>query len=221
MYSSPFIKIGILQISKKKLKKTVSLDISETLDALWQDILIFKLKKRSVSGGLLKTVTDVLPPDRTQIVISNGQNCAWMHVKAGVFQGNILKSLLFLIYSKDFPDNLLSNSNLFTDDTSLFAIVNDKHCSTNHLNDDLSQIRDKGLKSCKMSLKHQSHETSSRTDILAENAEAKSAFTITNNSIFKQMTSQKHLQMLDTKHKTGLPRSFEEHENKLNRSIGL
>lgn len=72
-----------------------------------------------------------------------------------------------------------------------------------------------------MSLKHQSHETSSRIDILAENAEAKSAFTITNNSIFKQMTSQKHLQMLDTKHKTGLPRSFEEHENKLNRSIGL
>lgn len=194
MYSSPFIKIGILQISKKKLKKTVSLDISETLDALWQDILIFKLKKRSVSGGLLKTVTD-----RTQIEISNGQNCAWMHVKAGVSQGNILKSLLFLIYSKDFPDNLLSNSNLFTDDTSLFAIVNDKHCSTNHLNDDLSQIRDKGLKSCKMSLKHQSHETSTRIDILAENAEAKSAFTIPNNSIFKQMTSQKHLQMLDTK----------------------
>lgn len=194
MYSSPFIKIGILQISKKKLKKTVSLDISETLDALWQDILIFKLKKLSVSGGLLKTVTD-----RTQIEISNGQNCAWMHVKAGVSQGNILKSLLFLIYSKDFPDNLLSISNLFTDDTSLFAIVNDKHCSTNHLNDDLSQIRDKGLKSCKMSLKHQSHETSTRIDILAENAEAKSAFTIPNNSIFKQMTSQKHLQMLDTK----------------------
>lgn len=122
-----------------------------------------------------------------------------MHVKAGVTQGNILKLLLFLIYSKDFPDNLLSNSNLFTDDTSLFAIVNDKHCSINHLNDDLSQIRDKGLNSCKMSLKHQSHETSSRIDILTENAEAKSAFTIPNNSIFKQMTSQKHLQMLDTK----------------------
>lgn len=66
MYSSPFIKIGILQISKKKLKKTISLDISETLDALRQDVLIFKLKKRSVSGGLLKTVTDFLP-DRTQL----------------------------------------------------------------------------------------------------------------------------------------------------------
>ena len=66
MYSSPFIKIGILQISKKKLKKTISLDISETLDALRQDVLIFKLKKRSVYGGLLKTVTDFLP-DRTQL----------------------------------------------------------------------------------------------------------------------------------------------------------
>ena len=66
MYSSPFIKIGILEISKKKLKKTISLDISETLDALRQDVLIFKLKKRSVSGGLLKTVTDFLP-DRTQL----------------------------------------------------------------------------------------------------------------------------------------------------------
>ena len=38
------------------------------------------------------------------------------------------------------PDELKSNAKLFADDTSLFAIVNDKNESANILNDDLTLI---------------------------------------------------------------------------------
>ena len=43
---------------------------------------------------------------------------------------------------KDLPDNLSSNPNLFADDTSLFAIVDDINYSVNYLNDDISKIRE-------------------------------------------------------------------------------
>ena len=42
------------------------------------------------------------------------------YVKAGIRQGSILRTLLFMIHINDLYDNLSSNLKLFTDDISLF-----------------------------------------------------------------------------------------------------
>ena len=67
----PFFHLICLpQISKKMLKKAVSLDISKAFDKLYG--LIFKLKQCRISAGLTKMVKGFLT-DRTQRVILNSQ----------------------------------------------------------------------------------------------------------------------------------------------------
>ena len=50
--------------------------------------------------------------------------------------------LFFLIYINDLPEGLNSEVKLFTDDTSLFSIVNCVKISASKLNSDLSKIQD-------------------------------------------------------------------------------
>ena len=117
----------------------VFLDISKAFDKVWHEGLIYKLKQNGVKGNLLETLTNFLN-DRKQRVVLNGQHSKWANIEAGVPQGSILGPLLFLIYINDLPDNLISNSKLFADDTSLFSVINDKHLSANKLSQDLNRI---------------------------------------------------------------------------------
>jgi hypothetical protein len=80
--------------------------------------------------------------DRKQRVLLNGQNSLWKDVNAGVPQGSVLGPLLFLIYINDLPDNLVSSTKLFADDTSIFSVIKNVERSCNDLNRDLSHIRD-------------------------------------------------------------------------------
>ena len=61
-------------------------------------------------------------------------------ILAGVTQGSILGSLLFLIYINDLPNGLKINAKLFADDTSLFTFVKDKNESVKALINYLSLI---------------------------------------------------------------------------------
>ena len=79
-----------------------------------------QLKQNGVKDNLLETLTNFLN-DRKQRVVLNGQHSKWANIEAGVPQGSILGPLLFLIYINDLPDNLISNSKLFADDTSFLA----------------------------------------------------------------------------------------------------
>ena len=108
-------------------------------DKVWHEGLIFKLEQNEISGKLLRLVKDFLS-NRKQRVVLNGQCSSWMDVQAGVPQGSILGSLLFLIYINDLPDNLVSNPMLFADDTSLFSTVTDPNVTANQINNDLHNI---------------------------------------------------------------------------------
>ena len=83
--------------------------------------------------------------NRKQRVVLNGQNSTWVNVEAGIPQGSILGSLLFLIYINDLSENLVLNSKLFADDTSLFSVIFDKDLSAKNLNDDLNRVNNWGF----------------------------------------------------------------------------
>ena len=117
----------------------VFLDISKASDKVWYQGLYHKLRQNGISGEFRNILTDFLD-NRTQRVILNGQYCSWAKVEAGVPQGPIFGSLLFLIYINDLSDNLASNPKLFTDDTSLLSAVKNIDASNNDLNNDLKKI---------------------------------------------------------------------------------
>ena len=119
--------------------RSVFLDISKAFDKVWHEGLLYKLKSMGISEELFKLLENYLS-GRFQMVLLNGQTSSWRPILAGVPQGSILGPFLFLIYINDLPDELKSNAKLFADDTSLFAIVNDKNESANILNNDLKLV---------------------------------------------------------------------------------
>ena len=95
--------------------------------------------QNGVAGDLLDTLTNFFK-GKKQRVILNGQYSTWKNIEAGVPQGSIPRPLLFLIYTNDLPENLVSIPKLFADDTSLFSVICNKQLSAQNLNEDLNKI---------------------------------------------------------------------------------
>ena len=83
---------------------------------VWHHRIIFKLKQNGISGNLLNLLSNLLRNGKQREVLI-GQTSSWVDANAGVPQGSILGSLLFLIYINDLADGLSSNAELFADGT--------------------------------------------------------------------------------------------------------
>ena len=70
---------------------------------------------------------------------------SWVDIWAGVLQGSILGTLLFLIYVSDLPNGLKSECKLFSDDTSLFSLAHNVNTSASDISKDLNLISDWGF----------------------------------------------------------------------------
>ena len=115
------------------------LDVSKAFDKVWHAGLIYRLRQNGISGDLINILNYFLT-NRKQRVVLNGQCSSWVDIQAGVPQGSILGTLLFLIYVNDLPDGLKNQCKLFGDDTSLFSVVHDISTSASDINCDLTLI---------------------------------------------------------------------------------
>ena len=97
-------------------------DISKAFDRIWHKGLLFKLAAIGCSKSLLRLFTSYLAGHRQRVVI-NGMIPDCASIFAGISQGSILGPLLFLIFNNDKVNNIQSNIRHFTDDTSLYIIV--------------------------------------------------------------------------------------------------
>ena len=91
--------------------------MSKAFDKVWHDGLLFKLQWNGIEGQLLQLFKSYLS-NRNQRVIINGFESEWGLIEAGVPQGSVLGSLLFLIYINDLENGITSNVKFFADDTS-------------------------------------------------------------------------------------------------------
>ena len=73
-------------------------------------------------------------------VLLNRQTSSWKKSLAGVPQGSVLESLLFIIYINNLRDGLTSLCKIFAHDTSLFSKTNNRKISEMEPNKDLKLI---------------------------------------------------------------------------------
>ncbi len=85
--------------------------------------IIVKLQNYKIEGQILNWIKDFLK-DRTQRVVTNGQQSDWQKVSSGIPQGSVLGPILFLIYINDFPEMMTCCIQLFADDSKLYTVVN-------------------------------------------------------------------------------------------------
>ena len=120
---------------------SVFLDLTKAFDRVWHKGLIYKLENIGICGKLLELLKSYLH-NRKQFTSINGCSSTTKILRAGVPQGSVLGPLLFLIYINDISDNLISDTFLFADDSSLFQRVHNGNVdvATRLVNRDLCEI---------------------------------------------------------------------------------
>ena len=125
--------IGFKRHFSLKEMRAVFLDLSKAFDKVWHDGPLYKLEGNGISGNILQLLQSLLK-DRKQRLVLNGKSSKWESISAGVPQGSVLGPLFFLIYINDIVSNITCGIKLYSDDTSLFSVVDDANVTARKIN---------------------------------------------------------------------------------------
>ena len=96
----------------------MALDIFKAFDRVWRAGLLQKLKFYRISGQIFGLISSFLNNTQLRVVL-DGMSSQEYPVNAGVSQGSILRPTPFLLYINDLPDDVICNTAISSDDTTL------------------------------------------------------------------------------------------------------
>ena len=99
--------------------RAVALNISKAFDSVWHAGL-HKLKSYGILGQIFCLFSSFLSKRWLQLVL-DGKSTHEYLVNAGVSQGSILGSILFLLCINGLPDDFICNIAIYADDTTLYS----------------------------------------------------------------------------------------------------
>ena len=97
------------------------------------------MKAYGIIEKLIIWFSSYLKGRRQKVVIKNNSS-AYCEISAGVPQGSVFGTLLFIIYINDIADKLVSMSRLFADDTSFGYSNQDTMQLKNVIDHNLNEI---------------------------------------------------------------------------------
>ena len=100
--------------------RAIALDISKTFDQVWHAGLPYKLKAYGVGGPILH-ILESFSQERSLKVILDGQSSPLYITNAGVLQGSVFGTTLFLVFINNPPNEILSIIGIYADDTTLYS----------------------------------------------------------------------------------------------------
>ena len=99
----------------------MALNIYKAFDRIWHAGLLHKLKSYGISGQIFGLISSFLSNRRYRLVL-DGNSSQEYSVHAGVPHRLILGPTLFLLYINDLPDDVICNTAIYADDSTLYSI---------------------------------------------------------------------------------------------------
>ena len=131
----------LLALESRQFTSVTFADISKAFDTVWIKGFLLKLEKYGIGENLLIWLNSYFS-NRTQRVVIKDALSNIAQLKAGVPQGSVLGTLLFLVFINDIADGMIGLGRLFADDTSIGHIANDKDSLQDMVNVYLAYLND-------------------------------------------------------------------------------
>lgn len=124
-------------VEERKYCSAVFLDVTQAFDRVWHEGLAFKMS--GLLPGNYCCLLESYLSDRCFRVIHGEAVSELYQIKAGVPQGSVLGSILYLLYTANIPiDNTIIAT--FADDTAIMAVSENLNAATVKLQKTLNRI---------------------------------------------------------------------------------
>jgi hypothetical protein len=134
-------------LENKQYCSAAFLDISQAFDKVWHTRLLYKLRLFLPLNYLILLKSYL--HNRHFLLKSESEYIKHSSAKAGVPQGSVLGSLLYLLYTTDLPTSTESTSETLADDNAVLATDSDPGIASQQLQTNLDAIQ-KWLRKCRI-----------------------------------------------------------------------